>query len=135
MALRVRPGYTLLECMLVLAVAGILAGITIPGLQGQERRMGRLDAVQALTRVQAEEEAYRAEFGLYTTSLSALKGVNPVSAQGRYALSLTELGPQAYRASAQALGRQQLDQDCPALTLDVNEGYARIGPSPACWGR
>jgi type IV pilus assembly protein PilE len=130
-----RAGFTLVECLLVLAIAAILSGVAIPGLQGRERRIARLDAVAALTRLQAAQERYRSQFGLYAPDLTALQGISPKSPQGRYALSLASTGAQTYRAQAQALGDQARDTDCPALMLDVNEGFAHFGPSAACWGR
>jgi type IV pilus assembly protein PilE len=135
MAPRDRTGFTLLECLLVLAIAAILAGVAVPGLLGHERRAARGDAVRALSRLQAEQERYRAQFGLYADQLSALQGVGSSSLQGRYRLSLLRGGPEAYRATAQAQGVQLADTDCPALTLDVSLGYAHTGPSAACWGR
>ncbi len=132
---RERPGFTLIECLIVLAVVALLAGLTVPGLRGHERRMARLDAVQALTRVLGEQENYRAHNGLYTNSLGALRGVQTSSPQGRYALSLSTSGPEAFRAVALAVGDQQADSDCAVITLDVTLGFATRGPTPACWGQ
>ena len=130
-----RPGFTLIECLIVVAIAAILAGLAVPGLRGHERRIARLDAVQALTRVQGEQENHRVLNGLYSADLGALRGVQPTSPQGRYTLSLSTNGPEAYRAVAQATGAQQADSDCAAITLDVRLGFATRGPTPACWGQ
>jgi type IV pilus assembly protein PilE len=132
---RSHPGFTLVECLIVLAIAAILAGLTVPGLRGHERRAARLDAVQALMRVQSEQENMRALHGLYTDDLGALRGVGATSPQGRYTLSLTTSGPEAYRAVAQANGEQREDRDCAAITLDVKLGFPTLGPTPACWGQ
>jgi type IV pilus assembly protein PilE len=129
-----RPGFTLVECLVVVAVVAILAGLTLPGLRSPELRIARLDAVQALTRVQGEQESYRAQNGLYSSDLAALHGVQPTSPQGRYTLSLSTSGPETYRAVAQAAGSQLADRDCAAITLDVTLGFATRGPTPACWG-
>jgi type IV pilus assembly protein PilE len=129
-----RPGFTLVECLIVVAIVAILAGLTLPGLRGPELRIARLDAVQALTRVQGEQENYRTQYGLYSSDLSALRGVQPTSPQGRYTLSLSTSSPETYRAVAQAAGSQQADRDCAAITLDVTLGFATRGPTPACWG-
>jgi type IV pilus assembly protein PilE len=129
-----RPGFTLVECLIVVAIVAILAGLTLPGLRSPELRIARLDAVQALTRVQGEQENYRTQYGLYSSDLSALRGVQPTSPQGRYTLSLSTSGPETYRAVAQAAGVQLADRDCAAITLDVTLGFATRGPTPACWG-
>jgi prepilin-type N-terminal cleavage/methylation domain-containing protein len=131
-----RPrGFTLVECATVCAMAGVLAAIALPAYQGEARRAARLDAVQALTRLQMEQESHRANHGLYASQLSALRGVAPVSEQGRYTLTLENTGPEAYRATAQARGVQVRDTACPALTLDVNAGFATFGPNAPCWNR
>ena len=128
-------GFTLMECVMAIAVIAVMAGLALPNLRGHELRMARLDAVQALTRVQTEQEQYRALNGLYAGELNALRGVMPRSQQGRYALGLEVTGPAAYRAVATAIGAQMQDRGCGAITLTVNEGYASAGPTPACWNR
>jgi type IV pilus assembly protein PilE len=130
-----RPGFTLVECVVVLAVAAVLAGVAVPSFRSHALRAARLDGVQALTRVQFEQEQYRSLTGLYSNELSLLRGVQPQSMQGRYTLSLRLTSPDAYQAVATASAEQQDDRECRAITLDVSEGYASFGPSPACWGR
>ena len=131
---RCRSGFTLVECLIVVAVVAILAGLTLPGLRSPELRMARLDAVQALTRLQGEQENYRTQFGLYSSELSALRGVQPTSPQGRYTLGLSTDSAESYRAVALAAGSQQADTACATITLDVTLGFATRGPTPACWG-
>lgn len=118
-----------------MAVAAVLAGLAVPAFHDQERRAARLDAVQALARVQQEQERHRAAHGLYASDLQALRGVTGQSAQGRYALSLQLEGPEAYVATARAIGRQADDRGCATMTLSVRLGFAQTGPEPACWPR
>lgn len=133
-ALRHR-GFTLVECAVVCVVAGLLAAVALPSYQGQARRAARMDAVQALTRLQIEQEKYRSLHGLYAVDLHVLRGVMPVSDQGRYTLSVALTGPDAYRASALARGGQAQDRECATITLDVSQGFATAGPGPQCWNR
>ena len=128
-------GFTLVECLIVLALVAVLAGLAVPGFQEQSLRMARLDAVQALNRLQLEQEKHRSLHGLYADELSALQGVGVGSPQGRYVLALQLRGADGYGASATAQGAQTRDRDCPALTLEVQQGFARRGPSVACWNR
>lgn len=128
-------GFTLVECAVVCAVVALAAGLALPSLQGSWLRMARLDAVDALTRVQAAQEAYRMLHGGYAADLSALRGVAVTSAQGRYAVALQPGGADGYRAVAHALGAQLRDQACPALVLQVSSGFAAHGPHPGCWNR
>lgn len=129
-------GFTLTEVAIVCAIVGILASIALPSWRGRELQAGRLDAVDALTRLQTAQERHRADHGLYAPQLSSLR-LAPTSAQGRYQLSLELTGPEAYRASAQARegGPQAADRDCATLTLDVRSGFAQAGPSARCWNR
>lgn len=131
-----RPrGFSLVESLIACAVATVLAGVALPSLQGQRLRAGRLDAVAVLTRVQAAQEAHRSHHGLYATDLAALGLRSPLSAQGLYTVSLQATGPEAYRATATALGRQAQDPACTRLTLDVNLGFPTEGPEARCWQR
>ncbi|HZF80714.1 MAG TPA: type IV pilin protein [Rubrivivax sp.] len=132
---RSHAGFTLVECATACAVAGLLAASALPSLQGHQLRAARIDAVAALTRVQAEQEKHRELHGLYASDLAVLRGVAPTSAQGRYTLALEKTGADTYRATATAAGVQVKDQACPALTLEVNSGFPRHGPSAACWNR
>jgi type IV pilus assembly protein PilE len=116
-------------------VVALLTAVALPSYRGHLLRGARLDAVEALTRVQVVQEQYRSHHGLYAGELSALLGVTPRSAQGRYTLSLQLTGPEAYRATALAVGMQAQDNACPALTLDVREGFAQSGPDLRCWNR
>lgn len=128
-------GFTLVECAVVCAVLVLMAAVAWPRLQGHTLRAARLDAVQALTQVQVVQEQYRSQHGLYAADLSVLRGVETVSRQGRYTLSVVLTGRDAYRATAQARGTQAGDGECNALTLDVNLGFATAGPGPKCWNR
>ena len=133
-ALRDR-GFTLVECAVVCAVAAVLGAVALPSYQGQALRAARLDAVHALTRLQTVQEQYRSLHGLYAGEMIVLRGVQPLSDQGRYTLALVLTGPESYRATAQARGAQTGDLDCSALTLDVNQGFVTAGPGPQCWNR
>ncbi len=128
-------GFTLVECAIACAVVGVLAAVALPSYQSQLRRAARADAVQALARLQAAQEAYRGHHGLYSAELSALRGVAPVTEGGHYALALEVTGPETYRAVARAQGDQARDTACAALTLDVRSGFATVGPSASCWNR
>lgn len=131
-----QQGFTLTEVAIVCAIVGILATIALPSWRARELQAGRLDAIDALTRLQTAQERHRADHGLYAPQLSALR-IAPTSPQGRYALALELTGPEAYRASARARddGPQAADRDCAALTLEVRSGFAQTGPSARCWNR
>ena len=134
-----RPvGFTLVEVATVCAVVGVLAAVAVPSWQQQLAQGRRADAVEALTRVQQAQEQYRSAHGLYAHELSALRGVpTGATTQGFYTLALQSTGAEAYRATARpSVGSPQLrDNACAELTLDVNQGFARMGPQRRCWNR
>ena len=134
-ARRRQAGFTLVECACACAIAGVLAATALRSLQAHQLRAARIDAIAALTRVQAEQEKHRQLHGLYANELSALHGVSSTSEQGRYTVVLTRNGGDSYRATASAAGVQLADGACPALTLDVTSGFPRNGPTAACWNR
>jgi type IV pilus assembly protein PilE len=135
MSPRRAAGFTLIEISVALGVAAVLAAVALPSFRGQELRMARLDAVQALMRLQAAQEQHRSLHGLYAGDLAALRGVAAQSMQQRYTLALTLTGPDSYRASAHAQGVQAGDGECRTLTLEVTQGFAHAGPSAPCWNR
>ena len=128
-------GFTLVECVMVCAVVAILATLAWPSFRGYDFRAGRLDAVDALTRVQVAQEKYRSAHGLYAGELGAVLGTSARSPQGRYAVSVALDGPEAYRATASALGVQAQDPGCASITLQVRQGFAQTGPHSGCWQR
>jgi type IV pilus assembly protein PilE len=128
-------GFTLIETAVVCAVVAVLAAIAWPSLRRHDHRIGRLDAVDALHRVQVAQERYRSAHGLYAADLRALLGTAERSPQGRYAISLALSNPEAYQATAQALGPQAQDTGCATITLQVKLGFAQVGPNAGCWHR
>lgn len=128
-------GFTLVECLTACAMAAALVALALPAFRSHDFRAGRLDAVDALTRVQVAQEQHRNAHGLYASELSALLGTSPRSRQGRYTVSVTITGPMAYVATASAVGAQARDPGCAQITLSVKEGFAQTGPQPGCWLR
>jgi len=128
-------GFTLVEVLIVCVILGVLATVALPHLHGYDYRAGRLDGVNALTRVQQAQEQYRSANGLYAGNLSALAGTSNRSPQGRYEISLAVNGGEAYLATAKALGPQADDPGCGSITLQVRQGFAQVGPHAGCWLR
>ncbi len=130
-----RRGLTLLELLVAMALAALLLTLGLRSQQGQGLRSGRLDAVEALTRLQQAQEQHRSAHGLYASELAALVGTAATSRQGRYAIALDRSGGEAYRATAVAQGAQARDTACAKLTLEVRQGFAQTGPDAGCWLR
>ncbi len=132
-----RPrGFTLIEVLVVCAVALLLAGMAWPSYRGQMQRVGRNEAVQALADLQAAQERHREMFGRYAADLAAV-GLAANTAGGRYRIALTPTGAESYHAAAEVRegSTQQGDGPCPALTIEVRQGFATQGPDGRCWNR
>ena len=132
---RLSRGFTLVEVMIVCMLLGVLAAVALPAFKRHTLRAGRLDAVEALMKVQAAQEQHRALHGLYAHELTALRGISPASTQGLYAVSLDRTGADAFVATATARGRQADDGGCAQITLRVLQGFPTEGPAPECWQR
>lgn len=132
---RLQHGTTLVECLLACAVVGVISTLAVGSARQHQLRAGRLDAVDALTRIQLAQEQHRALHGLYSGELAALRSTSAQSRQGLYSLQLQQSAGESYTAVATAQGSQSRDSTCPALTLAVDHGAAQVGPSVACWNR
>ncbi len=128
-------GYSLIECLVVCVIIGVLASVVVVTHRQHTLRAGRLDAVDALTRIAQAQEQYRALHGMYSAELSALRSASTQSRQGLYLLQLQRSGGDAYTAVATAQGAQSRDSACPTLSLTVDQGYPQAGPSARCWNR
>lgn len=131
-----RRGFTLVEVLVVLAVAGILAAITLPASLSYLQKARRSDAVAALTRLQFAQERFHALHGLYAADQRQLAG-SVRSDSGYYDLQLQQVEGDRFTAVAtvRADGAQAGDLACQQITLQVSLGLAEHGPTPGCWNR
>lgn len=79
---RIRNGFTVIELVIVIVIIGILAAIAIPKFAGSKDRDYANAMTTDLRNLVTAEEAFMADSGKYTNSLSSLKfqptaGVNP----------------------------------------------------------
>ena len=135
---RAGAGFTLVEMAVVLTVAGLLLTLAVPRGIDMLAKARRADAVAALTRVQLAQESYRAHHGIYAADRQALgAAASGRSESGYYDIVLQDVMPQSYRAEAHARadGSQSRDESCLQITLQVDDGQARAGPTAACWNR
>jgi type IV pilus assembly protein PilE len=131
-----RRGFTLVEAMAVLAVAGVLAAVAMPTYLNQIVRSRRVDATTALQRLQWSQERFRRDTGAYALRLDQLRNVAAGRSEaGLYRLELHSLGPDAYEAVAVAQAEQARDLECPTLTLRVDGLVSDRQPAGRCWGQ
>jgi len=129
-------GFTLVEVAVVCAISVLLFSLAWPSYRDKLLRAGRADGIQALQLMQAAQVKHHALHGLYATDVRALAGVpQPLSAQGRYTVSLDGVDAEGWRGSATpvATGPQGPDKDCPRLTVASRMGFISLGPTQRCW--
>ena len=137
-------GFTSLELMIAVAVAGILSSLAYPSFVDQLTRARRVDAVAAVSAAQLAQERWRANRTSYG-SLADI-GIAGVSSAGHYTLQVTGSSATGYQILATAQGTQARDEACRNLRLEVagaNFVYAS-GPdgmvanaapvNRRCWG-
>lgn len=84
-------GFTLIELMVVMVIAGILAAIAYPAYTGHMHRSRRSDAVAALTAVMQAQERFRGNSSAFATSLVDLQ-VDVSKVASHYQIALTGAG-------------------------------------------
>lgn len=131
---RLVRGFSLVELMIVLVVASILATIAVPSYLNQLRASRRVEAREALMQVQAAQERWRSNNVSYSASLPNL-AINSTAPGGNYALSLSGASATGYTATATAQAKQSGDSACATITVTVAGNAMTYGPSNACWGR
>ncbi len=139
-------GVTLIELVMGLVVASVLAAIAIPAYRSYVIRSQRSDAQTSLGQVQAAEERFFLRKGRYTADLSAPQNANPGglglstrSDHALYSLSV-ELTASGYVARALRVPRKGQSDDtvCRSFSIDENglkRALDRTGAdeSSHCW--
>ena len=133
-------GFTLIELMIVVAIAAVLAAIALPSYFGSVRKSRRADAITALNQVAQAQERWRANNSTYTNVLTGA-GLNvPNPSSGYYTLAVTGNTGTDYVVTATAAGAQTSDARCTSLRLTMTAGtitYTSTGSASAaqCWNR
>lgn len=128
-------GFTLLELMIVVAVAGILFAVAMPAYQDFVRKGRRAEAREALLRIMQAQERWRSNNVSYSANLVDDLRQTATSADGNYALSISEVSGTGYTATATAQAKQAGDSSCASITVTVAGTSTTYGPTNICWGR
>jgi type IV pilus assembly protein PilE len=138
-------GFTLVESMVAVAVAGILGSVAWPSLEGHLQRARRADALLALMQTQLAQERYRLDHLRYG-SLAEI-GLPATSPGGHYAIVVESADAAGFALRAEATGRQARDATCRVLRLSsgsASPSYASGATSAAgngtdtnrrCWNQ
>jgi type IV pilus assembly protein PilE len=139
-------GFSLMELLIALAIAGILLTIALPSFTAAQQKGRRADAVDGLLSIQLAQERWRASHQTFSTDPGELdiagtaSGDNcRITPQGYYEVCIGE-DPGgaslsvAYEIVATALGAQADDTACATLRLLVTPYAPRGLRAPAdCW--
>jgi type IV pilus assembly protein PilE len=153
-ALRKRTGFTIIELMLVVAVASVLALVAFPSFMDSVRKGRRAEAVAALAQVQQAQERWRSNKASYADNakLTAAPpnglGITADTSSGLYALNIDAANASSYTATATATaGKSQAgDGSCQRLRVRVDRGNIVYGSAAGagdfdesagnrCWSR
>ncbi|RZI74316.1 MAG: prepilin-type N-terminal cleavage/methylation domain-containing protein [Rubrivivax sp.] len=149
-----RRGFSLIELMVALAIAGILAAIAYPAYTSHMQRGRRADGIAALTAVMQAQERYRGNRAKYASTLSEL-GLVIAKITPLYDVTLAGLGASnsfdiGYIATATPITgkKQALDVTCKTLVVKLEGAtpeYSATGDptnsgtnrdtSAECWPR
>lgn len=141
-------GFTLMELMIAVVVAGVLASLAMPAFFDTVRKSRRSEAFAALMAAQQAQERWRANNASYASDLSAAPpaglGIAATTGGGLYTISLANTGATGYDAVATAVSgtTQADDTNCTKLAVRMNNGnltYAGASLTYAntnvCWNR
>lgn len=103
-------GFTLIEIIIVIAILGILAATAASAFDSQKRKSYRTDAVSSLSIMAQQQENWRASNGAYSANINNVGGAP--SAEGKYTLTLSNIGSETYTITATAVAPQTKDTDC-----------------------
>ena len=134
-----RPhGFTLIELMIALAIAAILASVAYPSYLSQVAKGRRADGKQALLELAQKLERFYTERGTYAgAALGGAGGVYPaVSPGGFYALAVSSQTADGFVIAATPRGNQVGDA-CSTLGYnhlgDRSVGVAATLTLDQCW--
>jgi type IV pilus assembly protein PilE len=131
-----RRGFSLIELVVVLAIAAILAAVAIPNFSDHITRTRRLRAQADLLEAAQYLQRFRSVHGSFAgAALPAVLTRSPSDGRANYAISLTVVdGGAAYRLTARPAGSQARDA-CGSLLLHANgrKSNASAMAVSACW--
>lgn len=94
-----KNGFTLIELMIVVAIIGILAAIAIPNFMNYQCKAKQAEAKASLGNIKTMQEAYKAEYDAYTTSMGDV-GFSINTTDARYTYSIVSANSTTFTARA-----------------------------------
>jgi len=125
-------GFTLIELVVVMVIAGILAAIAIPNYSEYVVRSNRSAAQSFIADVASRQAQFFLDRRTYATTVAALNLAVPAEVASRYAFAIdVQAGPPlTYTVTATPTGTQAGDR-CGALT--INQAGNKTAAGSRCW--
>jgi type IV pilus assembly protein PilE len=144
-------GFTLLELLVVVAIAGMLAAAAVPGYRGAILRAGRSEARAALLALATAQEKLYLQCHTYAATLDPSRATSCLpltlkfplaSERGAYALAVTDADAASWSATATSVSgsAQRSDRTCRMFRL-TSQGVksavddANRATDRECWDR
>jgi type IV pilus assembly protein PilE len=140
--LKKSSGFTLVELIVAMVIAAILAAVAIPAYSNYVRKARRTEVKTALLDLASLEERYFSVNNSYTTSATALSyAAWPVTLPSGYyvvaqpvVVAATTNAAATYTLSATVTGDQTKDTQCQSFTLNSAGSQAATPDAPGtCW--
>ncbi len=141
---RTPAGFTLIEIVIALAIVAITTTLAVSSYRRHMTRSDRIEAVQALLAVAAEQEKFHLSLGFYGNRLDAVRSAEPpgipiasLTPRGRYRLRVDAADAAGFVVIAERVDRG-VDPDCVTLSIDESgrrraSDAANRDTTPLCW--
>ena len=131
-------GFTLIELMIVIVIAAVLASIAVPSYRSYVLRTHRVEAKTALLNLAAAQERFYLENNTYAanavlaTAPPAGLGLPATTENGWYNVAIANGANAAtFTATATATGAQAADTDCASFSITALG--VKTATSTKCW--
>lgn len=126
-------GFTLIEMLVVVSVAAILASLAVASYSAYVQQSRRADAKAALNALAQRLERCYTQFGRYDHDDCGIDAPYN-SPEGHYSIDLAEVTAATYALSATPTGAQANDSRCTGFTLNqLGEREATGSHADDCW--
>ena len=127
-----RRGFTLIELVVVMAVAAILAAVAIPNYSQYVMRSHRSEAQAFISDVASRQSQFFLDRRTYAGTTAALNLPVPPEVALRYTIAIAVVAgpPAGFQVTATPIGAQATER-CGVLTVDQANNRTAVGTR--CW--